>query len=79
VRFFGSFLLTLVVDNYLTHFLLDVLYNLEFSISLELETLLIQYFAQVLSDIPTSDINALNGMRNSVTFINGDSMRDTIT
>ena len=41
VRFFSRFLLTLVIDDYLTHLLLDVLDDFEFSICLELETLLI--------------------------------------
>ena len=79
MRFFSRFFLTLVINNYLTHLLFNVFDDFEFSIGLELETFLIQYFAQVLCDISTSNVNALDGMRNCVTFINGNSMRNTIT
>ena len=43
---FGGLLLTFIIDDNLTHLLLNVLYDLKLSVGLELETSAVEDFAQ---------------------------------
>ena len=76
--FFGLSFSGFIVVNNIAHFFLDVLDNFDFCVSGEAITSLVQDLLEVFSDVITSQVDSLNGMRYSVTFIDWHGMRNTI-
>ena len=66
-----------VIDD-VAHLLLDVSDDLELGVCGERVASLVQDLLEVFSDVITSQVDSLNGMRYSVTFIDWHGMRNTI-
>merc|ERR1740128_539888 len=71
--------LLLKVKSDIAEFLLDVPDNLPLSSGGEGVATLSQDLHQIVSEFTSSQIKADNSMRKSITFIYGDTMRDTVT
>jgi hypothetical protein len=69
----------LVVQGNVAELLLDVTNDFTFGRGAESVTTLSQDLHEVLSQVTTGKIETENGVRESVTFVDGDSVRDTIT
>jgi len=74
VALFGFLHSCIIVVNNITHFFFDILHNLDFSIGCERVTALVEDLLKVRGDVSTREVNSLNGMWNSVTLIDWDSM-----
>ena len=61
------------------HFFLDVLNDFELGISSEAETLLVQNLLQIGGDVSSGQVDSLDGVGDSITFINWHSVRNSVT
>ena len=68
----------IIVDDK-AHFLLDVLNDLNFCICGETVASIVQDLLKVFGDVPTSEVNPLNSVGDSIPFIYWHSVRNTVT
>jgi len=69
----------LIVVNNIAHFFLNVLNDFDFSVCGKAIASLIQDFLEVSGDVSTGQVNSLNGVRYSITFIDWNSVGNTIS
>jgi len=76
---FGLVLGSLIVVHNIAHFFLDIFYDFNFGVSGEAVPSLIEDFLQVGGDVSTSQVDSLNGMWDGVTFIDWNSVGNSIS
>jgi len=74
VALFGFLHSSIIIIDNIAHFFFDILHNLDFSVGCERVTALVKDFLKVRGDVSTREVNSLNGMWNSVTFIDWDGV-----
>lgn len=75
---FLKFLVKVLVNN-ITQFLFDVPYYFDVSRCCETVTFIFQKLAEILCDVFTRKHNSLNGVWDSIPFIDRDCVRDSIS
>ena len=78
VTLLSVFLGSLVIIDNKAHFLFDVFDNLNFCVCGEAIASVVQNLLKVGGDVSTSKVNPLNCVRNGITFINRDCVRNTV-